>query len=146
MKFSIKKIKVILVVLGMLSGILTVSQVNNNNSSKITYPINLPVTSAWGPDDIQVTSGVPLITYEDMAMCSDGAGGVIFAWSDDRYVTYHVYAQRVDSNGNVKWTTNGVPMWDPWYDDQVGVQICSDGAGGAIIVWEDGRNLSLIHI
>ena len=140
MKLSVKKSKIFLLSFGILLGIFGAIQYSTNKSPEFSHNFNLPNTSAWGPNDIQVTSGVPLITYEDVAICSDGAGGVIIAWSDDRYVTYHVYAQRVDSNGNVKWTTNGVPMWDPWYDDQVGVQVCSDGAGGAIIVWEDGRN------
>ena len=140
MKFCLKKLILFFLSLGIIFNILYFSNWNTNNNHTTKDFYNLPKSSTWIQNGVKVTSGVPLITYEDMAMCSDGAGGMIIAWSDERYVSFHVYAQRIDSNGNVKWTSNGVPMWDPWFDDQTGVQICSDGAGGAIIVWQDPRN------
>ncbi len=70
---------------------------------------------------------------------SDGSGGAIITWQDLRSGTYDIYAQRVDSRGNVQWTSNGVVICSA-DSDQVNAQIISDGSGGAIISWEDKRN------
>ncbi len=77
-------------------------------------------------------------------ICADGAGGIIMTWNDYRtpewpYLKGDVYAQRIDAMGNVLWTTNGAPVCLA-SDDQGMPQICSDGAGGAILVWNDLRN------
>lgn len=70
---------------------------------------------------------------------SDGAGGAIIAWQDKRGGTYYdIYAQRVDSSGTVMWPTNGVAVCAA-ANDQMYPQIVSDGAGGAIITWQDKR-------
>jgi len=79
---------------------------------------------------------------------SDGAGGAIVAWSDYRsasppYSTTSssgdVYAQRIDGSGAVRWSADGVAI-----STAAGAQIIpfldSDGAGGAIITWPDGRD------
>ena len=72
-------------------------------------------------------------------ICSDGAGGAIIAWQDDRGSDYDIYAQRIDSSGNIIWTNNGEAITTA-SDDQVSVKICNDMAGGAIIVWIDRSN------
>lgn len=70
---------------------------------------------------------------------SDGAGGAIITWMDFRNSTsYRIYAQRIDVNGNVKWTANGVPICTIQYGGSHPT-IVSDNAGGAIITWEDMR-------
>ncbi|MFX1477321.1 MAG: hypothetical protein ACFFCI_04245 [Promethearchaeota archaeon] len=75
-------------------------------------------------------------------ICSDGAGGVIITWIDSRHYATNdrdIYAQRIDLNGNVMWGTNyGIAICNTT-DYQNNVRICSDGAGGAIITWEDAR-------
>ena len=73
-------------------------------------------------------------------ICSDGAGGAIITWKDSRSGSnYDIYAQRIDSTGDVKWATNGVVICIA-IDDQLAPQISSDGAGGAIITWDDKRS------
>lgn len=70
----------------------------------------------------------------------DGAGGAIIVWQDSRGGdTSDIYAQRVDKDGKVLWTTDGVAVCNA-ADNQSVPQIASDGAGGAIIVWQDNRN------
>jgi len=75
-------------------------------------------------------------------ICSDGSGGVIITWADSRhYATneWDIYAQRIDSNGNLMWGThNGIAICNT-IDYQYSPQICTDGAGGAIITWQDIR-------
>ncbi|MFX1364602.1 MAG: TolB family protein [Promethearchaeota archaeon] len=73
-------------------------------------------------------------------ICNDGAGGAIITWQDERNgATYDIYAQRIDSNGSVQWNANGTVICNK-IDNQNNPQICSDGAGGAIITWEDNRH------
>ncbi len=73
-------------------------------------------------------------------MVSDGAGGAIITWQDGRNVNDdNIYAQRVDAAGVVQWTTDGVPICTDTLNQQL-PQIISDGFGGAIITWDDGRN------
>ncbi|MFX1575139.1 MAG: hypothetical protein ACFFB0_20570 [Promethearchaeota archaeon] len=71
---------------------------------------------------------------------SDGDGGAIIVWQDERNGDgkVDVYAQRINSKGDVLWNDNGIAIitssdylsnWNP--------QICSDGDGGAIIVWAE---------
>ncbi len=89
------------------------------------------------------TGGVPICTkpyYRNIGgIISDGFGGAIIAWDDFRGATnYDVYAQRINSAGVVQWTTNGVPMCTAT-NDQTNPRLVSDGAGGAIIIWNDYR-------
>jgi len=71
---------------------------------------------------------------------SDGAGGVIIVWRDYRNgISKDLYAQRVNGSGNVQWTTNGVLVCGA-AGNQSDPQIENDGAGGAIVAWQDDRN------
>ncbi|MGE0635023.1 MAG: T9SS type A sorting domain-containing protein [Bacteroidia bacterium] len=68
---------------------------------------------------------------------SDGNGGAIITWSDRRNGTdNNIYAQRIDATGNIQWTAGGVVICNVGGDQNAPV-IVSDGAGGAIIAWED---------
>lgn len=71
---------------------------------------------------------------------SEGTGGAIIAWEDNRISTnYDIYAQRVDASGVVQWTANGTLVCGA-IDLQENPRIVSDSAGGAIILWEDNRS------
>ena len=73
------------------------------------------------------------------ALMPDGAGGVIAVWSDYRAGSHaDLYAQRVNAAGAVQWTANGVAICTAAYD-QGDAALVSDGAGGAIIAWDDSR-------
>jgi len=95
---------------------------------------------------------------------SDGSGGAIIAWHDYRniydpclpydedecpeedqnyeetpYDSSDIYAQRVDADGNGLWAAGGIPISTAgYYQESPG--IVSDGAGGAIVFWEDPRS------
>ncbi|MCK4773496.1 MAG: T9SS type A sorting domain-containing protein, partial [Candidatus Krumholzibacteria bacterium] len=49
-----------------------------------------------------------------------------------------IYARRINASGTVLWTTDGVPL-STATGDQTNPQIISDGAGGAVVAWEDTR-------
>ena len=74
------------------------------------------------------------------ALCSDGAGGAIVTWDDERGGSrkHDIYAQKIGSNGNTQWTPNGTAICTS-KSSQIASKICSDGAGGAILTWNDQR-------
>lgn len=96
-------------------------------------------TVQWTPN------GVPICTApRDQlvpAMCTDGSGGAIITWTDERTDRCDVYAQRISSGGTVLWNTNGVAI-STASSYQDAPKICTDGMGGAIITWFDGRSLT----
>ncbi|TFG16906.1 MAG: hypothetical protein EU533_08655, partial [Promethearchaeota archaeon] len=97
-------------------------------------------------------NGTVIVNKEDnyewgYKLCSDGKGGAIIAWYDDREIlpNTNIYAQRIDSNGIKLWGKNGMVICnntgrqgDPNLPTEE-LDICSDGNGGAIIVWRDQR-------
>lgn len=70
-------------------------------------------------------------------MISDGTGGTIIVWQDNRDSDTKIYAQRLDTAGVAKWTNNGLLVCSATGSKQP--QLTSDGAGGAIITWFDMR-------
>jgi hypothetical protein len=74
----------------------------------------------------------------DVSMTSDGAGGAILAWYDDRFDLGDIYAQRVNSQGVSLWNEFGTPVSSA-SQAQSDPTVVSDGAGGAVVVWDDNR-------
>jgi hypothetical protein len=72
---------------------------------------------------------------------TDGNDGAIICWYDERnsHNSFDIYAQRVDKDGFVRWTVNGIAVCSA-PNAQLEPEMVSDGAGGAIIVWTDARN------
>ncbi|HET7152320.1 MAG TPA: hypothetical protein VFJ29_01035, partial [Candidatus Kapabacteria bacterium] len=84
-------------------------------------------------------------------ICSDGAGGAIIAWDDNRLDSLHtfIYAQRIDRYGYIKWALNGTIVIQRFAGLQHNPMLANDGAGGAIIAWYDdsaGHNLYYDHL
>jgi hypothetical protein len=71
-----------------------------------------------------------------VAVADDGAGGAILAWNDRRSGNRDIYAQKLDAAGNVAWATNGIAVVMKTGEQQ-DARLMSDGAGGAIVVWQD---------
>lgn len=92
----------------------------------------------WRPNGVAV-SVAPGI-QENLRLIPDGSGGTIIVWQDKRNGSdYNVYAQRIGSGGDPMWTANGKAICTA-ANDQVDPQLCTDGSGGAVIVWTDCRN------
>src|SRR5688572_4638017 len=66
------------------------------------------------------------------SMVSDGSGGIIIIWQDNRTPNHHIYAQRVNAAGNILWAANGVRLTDS-FGEELGPVAVSDGAGGVIV-------------
>ncbi|HQV54672.1 MAG: T9SS type A sorting domain-containing protein [Chitinophagaceae bacterium] len=98
--------------------------------------------------------GTPLWTIDGTTVCTasslqnmpqiisdGGAGSAIIAWEDWRnFSQSDIYAQRI-SNGFTDWTFNGVLICsESNLAHQYNTRMVADGAGGAIMCWEDKRN------
>ncbi|MBS1492452.1 MAG: T9SS type A sorting domain-containing protein [Bacteroidetes bacterium] len=72
---------------------------------------------------------------------SDGNDGMIIVWEDNRTQSSgnrDVYAQRVNKFGVRVWgDSTGIPIGVKINEDERYYDICTDGKGGAIIVWDD---------
>jgi len=91
----------------------------------------------WSADGVLLCDAVgdqmvPVLT-------TDGVGGAIAAWDDFRSGEFDIYAQRVSALGVPLWTRNGVAVCTA-PGAQYHQCVVSDGAGGAIIAWEDRRS------
>lgn len=99
--------------------------------------VSAPTDAAWILDG-NIVASTP--ENQDQAVAvSDGAGGAIVAWRDARNGNNDIYAQRLDADGNALWTNGGVAICTATNSQDVPA-ITMDGAGGAIIAWEDSRN------
>jgi len=91
------------------------------------------------------TRGVPICTnplhQQNPEMVSDGNGGAIITWFDRRNNDKNeIFAQKINSEGVVQWTADGVSVGTVAEHFQHGSPtITGDGSGGAIIAWEDWR-------
>lgn len=69
---------------------------------------------------------------------SDGHGGAIIVWDDNRNARHNLYAQRINRFGQILWTADGIPV-TALSNEQAPMWpvISSDQQGGAVIVWQD---------
>ncbi|NHJ26382.1 MAG: hypothetical protein EAX89_17520, partial [Candidatus Lokiarchaeota archaeon] len=115
--------------------------VNNESDTGFTPLVERPMSS-YAPN--WQLNGIPICIEDSdqnqLQICEDGKGGTIIVWIDQRSGTNgeDIYAQRIDSKGNILWTPNGTVICD-FSGDQRAPQLCSDGMGGAIITWLDLR-------
>src|SRR5262249_27749647 len=97
-----------------------------------------PASHAGWPNDPLVN--VPLCTNGSdqtvRAIVPDGTGGGIVVWVDSRNGNQDIFARRVNGRGAPQWTADGVVVCNA-AGAQNGAVIVSDGAGGAIIAWQD---------
>lgn len=74
---------------------------------------------------------------------SDGSGGIITAWGDNRNVNdTKIYVQRYNNAGIPQWQPNGV-MLSSTQNGVNDMHAIPDGSGGAIICWRESRNATV---
>jgi hypothetical protein len=97
----------------------------------------------WSSAGVPVDAG----TGQDSSpvVASDGEGGVIVAWQDNRGVDADIYAQRISASGSPLWTGYAIAVCTASHD-QIDPVVVADGAGGAIVVWEDYRDSTSYNI
>lgn len=100
--------------------------------------INSSGENEWPGAGITLAQSLNWVSAADI--CKDGEGGAIITWHGEPIgQDYHnIYAQKVNSTGDFQWPGNWIPVCTAT-GDQATPRICSDGEGGAIIVWRDYR-------
>jgi YVTN family beta-propeller protein len=87
-------------------------------------------------------SGVAGGTSLRPVIVSDGAGGAIVAWFDQRSGGQNIFAQRVNASGSMQWSADGVSLSSGNANGGFTSSITTDGAGGAIVAWVSGSTFS----
>lgn len=104
-----------------------------------------PASAEWPPFGRAVCTAPDAQTHA--AITSDGAGGAIITWQDDREGVSNIFAQHVLASGAVDpaWPGDGRALLTDRAilvgadDGQISPAIVADGAGGAIVSWQDLR-------
>ncbi|MDD8017510.1 MAG: T9SS type A sorting domain-containing protein [Bacteroidota bacterium] len=99
--------------------------------------INSSGAVQWTADGVALCT----TTGDQYSQCiiSDGSGGAIITWRDYRSGTnFDIYAQKINVSGVVQWTADGAALCTATGSQYYPI-IASDGYGGAIITWYDGR-------
>ncbi|MDH4036947.1 MAG: T9SS type A sorting domain-containing protein [Candidatus Krumholzibacteria bacterium] len=89
-----------------------------------------------------LANGIPVVALAGDQSAShavsDGSGGAFIVWQDARGVDADIYIQHLDRNGNALWTPDGVLVCGAT-GNQSRPHVAPDGAGGAIVTWDDLR-------
>lgn len=105
----------------------------------------------WKPEGIFVEKNNEGEGINHLRIVSDCSGGAIIVWAKDywesnNWIGSNIFAQRIDSVGNLKWAGNGikvstypVPCIKLFSTSNSVKNVISDGVGGAIITWQDYR-------
>ncbi|HKW15466.1 MAG TPA: FlgD immunoglobulin-like domain containing protein [Candidatus Krumholzibacteria bacterium] len=110
---------------------------NFSNYDIYAQRINASGAVLWTADGVAISTATGNQSFP--VVVSDGAGGAIIAWADNRGTDRDIYAQRINAAGVVQWTANGVGICTA-SRGQDNATIVADGSGGAIITWQDNRN------
>lgn len=125
---------------GMGGAIITWQELRPSSNYDIyAQRVNSSGDLQWTPSD-----GVPICNFgenqRDPQICSDGSFGAIITWRDERFDA-DIYAQRINSSGDAQWIKNGTIVNSYSINPKTFHQICSDNSHGAIITWEDDRDI-----
>ncbi len=95
-------------------------------------------TPRWAANGELAASG--MTNARELVAVADGQDGVLLAWTADLVTGSKVYVQRLDSFGSPLWGTNALAADTTSADSaQSAPTLVSDGSGGAIVAWVDGR-------
>ena len=99
-------------------------------------------TFPWGVNGIRILSSYN--GYKPQII-SDNSGGAYVVWQDYRWGTsdIDIYAQRINSDGTVLWSADGIPVCQPT-GNQTDPQL--KRGSGIIFTWSDYRNSTLPDI
>jgi hypothetical protein len=108
----------------------------NGTQDIYTQRVDANGTRQWNTNGIAICNA----TSDQFApkLVADGSGGAIIVWYDNRSGEWDIYAQRINAGGTTLWTADGVSICTAT-GNQNAQQLISDGSGGAIITWSDGR-------
>lgn len=95
--------------------------------------------------------GIPVCTnsadQSTQAIMSDGDGGAVFVWEDERHSSefQDLYIQRINSAGLHTWKSDGIPVYTS-ESLQSNPNLIADGTSGFYVVWWDVIGYDAWHI
>jgi hypothetical protein len=131
-------LKVALVTDGAGGAIFAWPDYRNNTYGVFMQRLTSAGAAEWLANGVAVNNNCNT-AYSSPRLVSDGSGGALVVWSDYRNNgTYDLYSQLVNSAGVVQWAANGLAVSTAATNKQY-PRAVSDGAGGAVVIWKDGR-------
>jgi hypothetical protein len=90
----------------------------------------------WDPNGKPVNTSSNWKGYPDIV--SDDAGGATIAWMELLNSVWDIYGQHLDASGDPLWSPSAFPLCTA-ANNQFWHTMITDGSGGAITMWQDGR-------
>ncbi len=102
----------------------------------------LTPTVVWNETNLSLLGGDDGEVFDSeippgIGVSDDGAGGAYVVW--EHRFPVEILAQHLDASGQPTWAAGGILVTNPWTGYQAMPRVVSDGAGGVIVVWLDGR-------
>jgi hypothetical protein len=102
----------------------------------------LAPTVVWNETNLSLPGGDDGEVFDSeippgIGVADDGAGGAYVVW--EHRFPVEILAQHLDASGSPTWAAGGILVTNPWTGYQAMPRVVSDGAGGVIVVWLDGR-------
>lgn len=103
----------------------------------ICFAYTVNCNAQWSTDPNVDNSLNATLGGAELKSCTDGHGGAIYSWLAYGTKGYLVYANRIDSVGNIRWSSSGILL----HSDSLGTavlpnpSICEDGKGGCYIAF-----------
>jgi hypothetical protein len=104
----------------------------------IVFLFAAPLHAEWANDGAGICID-PTVGQFYPQIVADGEGGAIIVFSSSGPAGQLHYVQRVDAHGRELWGPNGVQLCLTLNYNYPPIAMTTDGAGGAIIAWRDGR-------
>lgn len=86
----------------------------------------------WAVNGIRV--GPNNFDQTDLVAVSDGAGGLLVAWSEVSN-DFRTFVQKINSDGDLLWGAGGFEFSSGVFGGASELNVISDGAGGAVLGW-----------
>jgi Secretion system C-terminal sorting domain len=121
-------------------GALIAWQDKRNGSDYDIYAQRISSTGStvWSQNGVGVC--IKVNTQNDPKIKSDNAGGAYIVWQDKRSaIDYDIYTQKIDANGSVAFTANGVAVCTATGNQNAFDMTTENITNGAIICWKDAR-------
>jgi hypothetical protein len=99
-------------------------------------------TVVWNETNLSIPGGDDGEVFDSeippgIGVADDGNGGAYVVW--EHRFPVEILAQHLNASGQPTWTAGGILVTNPWTGYQAMPRVVSDGAGGVIVVWLDGR-------
>ena len=127
------------------AGDLILAWVDSRDGARQVYAqkVDGSGNTLWDSDGVAVSSAT-LLSNESPVIASDGSGGAFIAWLGRRAIdSCAFYVQHVDSEGELTWTTNGIPV-DQWHVSNVktrySIKLVAENSDTAFLFWFSSGN------